>query len=238
MVNQREGEHGVALILVLLGLAMLAAVGVALTLSSTLARVAAANYDDAVNLMNAAESALDLASRELASVDLDEVLSGARTSTLVDGPAGARSVAPGVTLDLPVMTNHLTCGRADPCSDAQVRQATVQRPWGAANPRWRLFIHQFLDGPPLPHPSTSVYIVVWIGDDAREDDGDPTTDGAGPAHEGRYIVRARAEAFGARGSRRAIEAELSRLCVDGPAGAECAPGTRLRSWRSVSSSVP
>jgi hypothetical protein len=216
---------------------MLAAIGLGLSLTSTVVRLSAANYEESVTLLNAAEAALDLAARELAHVDIDDVLGGVTPSALVDGAPGPRDVAPGLTIDLHVLTNRLTCGRADPCTDAQVQQATVERPWGVNNPRWRLFVHQALQSPGLPRQPPPLYVVVWIGDDAREDDGNPNADGAGAPGEGRYIVRAHAEAFGPRGGRRAIEAELRRVCSAGPGGEACLPGSRVQSWR-VTSSVP
>ena len=238
MVASWTHERGVALVLVLLGMTMLAAVGLGLTLTSSVARLSAANYEEALALMNAAESALELAARELAPLPIDDVLGGAQSSPLVDGAPGIRVVGPGVTIDLNILTHQLTCGRVVPCTDAQVQQATIDRPWAANNPRWRLFLHQVLALPGLPRALPAPYVVVWIGDDAREDDDDPLRDGAGAGHEGRYTVRARAEAFGPRGGRRAIEAELARLCVEGAAGDECVPGTRVQSWHAVSALVP
>jgi hypothetical protein len=237
-MRPKMGEHGIALVLVLLTMALVASVGLGLALSSTLAVVSVTNYAESVALLNAAEAGIDLAARELAVLAVDEVLGGVRTSTCVDGPPGSRTLPSGLTIDLPTMTNQLTCGRAAPCTNAQVGQITATRPWGANNPRWRLFVHQLLPLPALPRPAPDIYVVVWIGDDAREADGDPTTDGAGAGQEGRYIVRARAEAFGHRGGRRAIEAELARMCVAGPAGEVCVPGSRVQSWRAVSSLVP
>ena len=238
MTGPPNAQNGIALILVLLAMAMLSAVGLGLTLSSSVVRLSTANYEEAAMLLNGAESALDLAARELGLVDIDTVLEGGQASRLIDGAPGLRVLTPELTLDLPLLTNQLTCGRAQPCTDVQLSQIATERPWGANNPRWRLFIHQFLDLPDLPVRAAPVYVVVWIGDDAREDDGDPAADGAGPSQEGRYIVRARAEAFGPRGGRRGIEAELARRCTDGPAGEECVPGSRVQSWRAVSALVP
>jgi hypothetical protein len=233
MVMSPRRERGIALALVLLAITFIAALAFGLTLSSSEARMSAANQEEAVALANAAESALELAARELGATDLTAVLSGAQASSLVDGAPGFRTVAPAVVIDLPVLTNQLTCGRRALCTPAQVAQSTQERPWGANNPRWRLFVHQPLPAPDMPKPAAPAYIVVWIGDDAREDDGDPSVDGAGAAQEGRYIVRARAEAFGWRGGRRAIEAELARMCVAGPGGDVCVPSSRVQSWRAV-----
>lgn len=230
--------RGVALVLVLLAMTLLAALGFGLTLSSSVARLSAANHDETIALLNASEAALDLAASELALVQLDDVLSGALTSSRTDGVPGARVIAPGLSIDLLTLTSQLSCGRITACTDLQLAEVTAERPWGANNPRWQLFLYQTLDAPPLPQSASAIYVVVWIGDDAREDDGNPRADSAGGSEQGRYIVRARADAFGPRGGRRAIEAELARLCTEGPGGEECLPGSRVQSWRAISAMVP
>jgi hypothetical protein len=235
----RRGQSGVALVIVLLAIGLLSATAMGLALSSTIERLVGANGDESAMLANASESALELAARELAMIaNWDTVLLAAQPSTLVDGVPGPRAVAPGMAIDLVTLTNHLTCGRPLLCTDAQIRVATRDRPWGANNPRWRLFVHQPLPAGLLPTPTPPVYVVVWLGDDAAESDGDPLADGAGPDRQGRYIVRARAEAFGPRGGRHAIEADFSRLCVDDGAGERCAPGIRVQSWRTVENGAP
>jgi hypothetical protein len=233
-----SAERGVAIVLVLLATALLAAVALGLSLSTVVVRLTATNYEESIALLNAGESAIELAARELALLDIDDVLEGTSVSTLVDGPPGPRTTADGLSFDLLALTNLLSCAQSAPCADAQVIQTTVERPWGANNPRWRLFLHQPLEMPVLPRAALPVYVVVWIADDARETDADPAVDGAGTALEGRYIVRARAEAFGPRGGRRALEAELARLCQNTAAGEECVPGSRVQSWRVVDSVVP
>jgi len=232
-------EAGVALVIVLLTIGLLSATGLGLVLSSTITRLTGANHDESIMLANASESALELAARELTLlVNWDDVLLGMQVSTLVDGAPGHRSVAPGVSLDLLTLTNQLTCGREALCTDAQVSATTRERPWGDNNPRWRLFVHQPLPVMPMPSVILPVYTVVWLGDDAAETDGDPLADGAGPGQEGRYIMRARAESFGPRGGRHAIEAELARVCGEVEEAEQCAPGIRVQSWHVVGNTLP
>lgn len=232
-------QAGVALVVVLLAIGLLSATAMGLALSSTIVRLTGANHDEFVMLANASESALELAARELAMVvNWDNVLLGIQASTLIDGAPGPRTVAPGVAIDLVTLTNQLTCGREMLCTDAQLRVATRERPWGDNNPRWRLFVHQPLPSRPMPSLMSPVYVVVWLGDDAAETDGDPLADGAEPEQPGRYTVRARAESFGPRGGRHAIEAEFARVCVDEAGGERCAPGIRVQSWRTVGHGAP
>jgi hypothetical protein len=232
-------QSGVALVMVLLAIGLLSVTAMGLALSSTIVRLTGANLDESIVLANASESALELAARELGTIaNWDNVLLGVQGSTLVDGIPGPRTVSPGLVIDLVALTNQLTCGRAALCTDAQVRVMTRERPWGRNNPRWRLFVHQPLPARPLPTPTRPIYVVVWLGDDAAETDDDPLVDGAGPDQTGRYIVRARAEAFGPRGGRHAIEADFARVCVDDGAGERCVPGIRVQSWRTVEEAPP
>ena len=112
-----------------------------------------------------------------------------------------------------------------------------ERPWGGNNPRWRLFAYgpmqQFTQ---LARPAPC-YLAVWIADDGREQDGDPLEDEADALQPGHGIVRLHAEAFGVAGSRRAVEAELSRVCPGGGA-AGCLPGIRVQSWQELRQAIP
>ena len=55
-----RGQQGVALVAILLALALFSALGLAILLSSAQDRLAAANHDESLHLVNAAESALEL----------------------------------------------------------------------------------------------------------------------------------------------------------------------------------
>jgi hypothetical protein len=63
------------------------------------------------------------------------------------------------------------------------------------------------------------YVVVMAADDPSETDGKPLQDGIDTPGAG--ILALRAEAFGARGTRRMIEATIARTPT----------GVRLLSWR-------
>jgi len=231
----RDRERGIALVITLLTIGLLSALGLGLALSSTAARMADHNHEDAITMLNAAESALNLALRDLSTAaEWSLVLDGTLRGSLVDGtPSGPRTLQGGETIDLTILTNELTCGRPTDCSDADRSVATLDRPWGPNNPKWRAFLHAPLSLP-MPLRQRDLYVVVWVGDDGRESDGNPTVDGGGGGGHGRHVIRARAEAFGSRGARRAIDAEIARVCQATEAGEVCQPGVRLQSWRLVS----
>ena len=87
-------------------------------------------------------------------------------------------------IDLSIQTNLANCASAAGCSDGELQAVTAARPWGANNPRWRLFLY----GPlaslvPLRFPPP-IYVLVWAGDDGREADGAPETDGGSATEDG------------------------------------------------------
>jgi hypothetical protein len=120
------------------------------------------------------------------------------------------------------------------------RQAnTRDRPWGANNPVWQPFVYgsmSALTGSPLNTPDC--YVVVWIGDDAREADGNPFVDDGALTGEGLEVVRARAEAFAPRGTRRVVEADFVRPCQTAAGVRTCEPGIRVQSWRVRTTGIP
>jgi hypothetical protein len=231
--------RGAALVLTLIALAVFSALALSLLLSSATARLAAANYRDGAAALYAADAALELAARELDLVgDWNEVLNGTVRSRLTDGPpTGVRLVPGSTTIDLTLLTNRVTCGRLTPCTETLVGTSTAERPWGANNPWWRPFLYGALRTMAnLPSQIPDAYVIVWIGDDAREIDGDPLVDGG--AGEGQRMVRARAEAFGPGATRRAVEADLVRRCRTIDETVSCDPGIHVQSWRVRVNVVP
>lgn len=239
MTASMQSPRGTALLATLLLLSALSALGLTLVASSSLERLVARNRGEAADLFHAGDAALELASRDLAAIaDWNAVLRGERQSAFIDGPPGPRVVAPGVAADIATLTNQLTCGRSAGCDDVQRRATTAGRPWGSNNPWWRPFLYGLLPPPDGLPGVGATYVIVWVGDDGRETDGDPVVDGAGPGQEGRYMVRVRVEAFGPGGARHAIEAELARICTVVDAVERCVPGTRVQAWRVVAGGLP
>jgi hypothetical protein len=233
------GARGAALVVVLLAVGLLSALGLGVVLASSSGRLSGSNHEQSVALVNAAEAALSLASADLALIqDWSTVLDGSVKSSFVDAPAPAVQTMAGTTIDVPGLTNRLTCGSTAWCSDAQISAITAERPWGANNPRWQPFLYIRLDAVYAPAKTPPAYVVVWLGDDARETDGDAAVDGGGADDEGRFVLRARIEAFGTGGARRAVEAELRRVCGDVADLATCLPGIRVQSWHALGASIP
>ena len=232
-------QRGIALLLVVVITTFLSALGIGVMMAVFMDRLAAGNLAGSVAMLYAADSGIQIAARDLARVDQwNTVLSGAARGAFTDGgPAGVRAVPGGGDIDLSVATNMLNCGKASACTAAQMNANSRERPWGANNPRWTLYAY----GPmsqlaPLVRPAPC-YLVVWIADDQREQDDNPAADAAGGDEPGHGIVRVHAEAFGAAGSHRVVEAELARICPGGE-GEACLPGIRVQSWQELRQAIP
>jgi hypothetical protein len=229
-------EHGVALIMVLLVTAFLSALGLGVMLAVFMDRLAAGNAAGSVALRYAADAAIEIAARGLAQgADWNRVLAGAERSTFTDGaPGGARVIPGGITIDLTTLTNTLNCGKATACTVAQMNANSSERPWGANNPRWQLYAYGPMEAVIEIAQPAPCYLAVWVGDDGREQDGDPLADEPSANGAGHGIVRVHAEAYGRMGTRHAIEAELVRVC--GASG--CLPGIRVQSWQELHQALP
>ena len=232
------GERGIALVLVVLVTTFLSALGLGLMMAVFMDRLATGNMANSVAMLYAAEAGLEIAAGELARLpDWNAVLAGAQRSAFADGaPGGVRDIPGGGTIDLTAATNLLNCGRTTSCTVAQMEASSRERPWGINNPRWSLFAFGAMNRLSQLQRPAACYLAVWIADDGREQDGDPLSDAEADS-DGHGIVRVHAEAYGAAGLRRAVEAELARIC---PADETqpCLPGIRVQSWQELRQPVP
>jgi hypothetical protein len=201
-------------------------------------RLAVGNMRGSVGLLYAADAAIELAARDLSRADdWSSVLAGLQRGSLTDGVPGGVRQTPGASINLIALTNQLNCGSDAGCTSAQMDTSTRDRPWAGNNPRWQLYGYApFGTSAELERPNPC-YLVIWIADDAREQDDDPSSD-AIDAEPGHGILRVRAEAFGYGGARRGIEAELVRFCLPGGDPGSCRASIRVQSWLEVRDTVP
>jgi hypothetical protein len=229
-----RAETGVALIVVLLVASFVAVVGLGLSLVLTIGQLAARNHREAAVLQAAAHAGIDLAADALAVDDWQAVLGGSLVAAGADGrPEGVRMVD-AEPIDLAGETHLLNCGRRDPCSAAERSANTAERPWGANNPLWRLYLFGPLASLVTLRGAGATYLLVWVADDSRETDDRPEVDGG--EEPGRHVLRARAMALGRAGSRRVVEAEMVRVCLHDRS--LCEPGIRVQSQREERHAVP
>jgi hypothetical protein len=206
-------ERGSALVIALLSLLLLTALGLALTLTTATETAISANQRMSQETMNAADAAVERAMQDLLAIpDWNRVLSGAEQSSFVDGgPGGPRALPDGSTIDLTEIANLATCGHISACSSSETATNSPERHWAANNPVWQLYsygpISDLLPGGTVSSP---IYVVVMVGDDPSEIDGDPLTDGNAGASPGSGVLSLRAEAFGPHGAHSVIEATVAR----------------------------
>ncbi len=226
--SDAERRTGSALVIVLLGMAFLMALTAAAVLLAVSDMLVATRQRDARVALSAADAALERAAGEIVEIpDWNLVLSGALVSSWVDGPASSPRVSiGGRTLTPEQVANLATCAATTACSSGASAAVTAERPWGANNPRWRPYAFGAVDSATPGQAAT--YVVVLVGDDPSENDGDPGRDGVAPGNPGAGIVFLRAEAFGASDTRRIVEATIVRVAV-----ASGATLPRFLSWREV-----
>jgi hypothetical protein len=232
-----SSSRGIALITVLLISSLVFTMALGLSVVVSVDQLVVRNHRESMALLHAAEAGIELAARAVAQTTAwDLVLSGAFQAPGSDGaPTGVRLLEGGEPLDLTTQTHLLNCGMPVACGVPELQAVTVDRPWGADNPHWQLFLYGPI-GTFAPYRFAGrVYVLVWVADDGREVDGNPDVDGT-LGMPGHGVLRVRADAFGRGGGRRAIEAELVRVCR--PAAAWCMPGIRVQSWRDVRQAVP
>ncbi|MCX6542945.1 MAG: pilus assembly PilX N-terminal domain-containing protein [Acidobacteria bacterium] len=231
--TRRTQQSGAALITVLAMLMLVSTIGLGLALTTSLEPAIASAHEASLSCGYAAEAGLAIALHELGGVaDWNLVLSGQVGSAILQTAADTGLLLPdGTQADVGSLTNLANCGHAAACTNLELDAFTTDRPWGPNNPRWQVFGHTRLDQlgsfdlAPLP-----CEVIVWVGDDPAELDGDPLRDSEpapdGARRPGAGVIMLRAEGFGIRGAHRVVTATISRS-----PGADSRP--RAVAWRAV-----
>ena len=225
-IPARMNNSGAALVIALMAMLLLLALGLMLVLSTAAETLIAGHFRTGQEAFYAADAGLERVIDELAGVaDWNSVLQGTRRSAFTDGsPSGVRTLSDGSAINLTGATNVLNCGHAGACTPPEMDASTATRPWGANNPRWCLFAYGPLSAMvPTGTINSSVYVAVWVSDDASENDADPTSDTDDPSIPASGVVTVHAEAFGPGGTHRALEATVGRR----------QGGIRVIAWREL-----
>jgi hypothetical protein len=188
-IRAKDSDEGIAIVLALLVVSLLAAVALATMTTTDVEKMSAASEPNRLAVAYAAEAALELAIQELqAPPDWTSALNGSVTSSLRESGAAVW----GQTVDLAAMTTELQ-------ADTDAAEAR-----GADTTRWRLFLFGSLSAMVPGRPrDVRPYLIVWVGDDRAESDGDPLVDG-------NRTIRVHARALGPRDARVDREAVLRR----------------------------
>ena len=227
-------EHGMALLVAMMAMLLMTALGAALVLTTSSEAIIAGNFRNSIEGLYAAEAVLERSLDDLQTLPgWNPVLDGLLQSAFVDGaPGGSRTLSDGSAIDLGQAINMANCRKITACSTTDLDALTADRPWGANNPRWRLYAYGRLsDMLPAGAINSPYYVMVMVGDDASENDDNPLLDGIGPGNPGAGILVLRAEAFGPRGAHTAIELTVAR--IDAAELESARAGVRVLSWRAV-----
>jgi len=213
MQMDARSQNGVAMVIAMMAMLLMSALGLALVLTTTSETLISANFRNGQEAVYAADAVIERAVDDLLTVpDWNKLLSGAEQSGFIDGPpSGPRTLKDGSTIDLTQAINMANCQKISDCTAAEMNANTGERPWGANNPRWKLYAYGNLnDMLPTETINSPYYVVLFVGDDPSENDNDPTTDGASATNPGAGVLAMRAEAFGPRGAHKVIEVTLAR----------------------------
>ncbi len=232
--TDRSGQSGAALVAVLAILMLVSAIALGLVLTTSLEPAIASAHEASLSSAYAAQAGLAVAIHELAGIaDWNLVLSGQVRSTILQSSIDARLTLPdGTQADAGSLTNVANCGHTAACTNAELNAFTTDRPWGPNNPRWQVFGHgrldQLVSDGVAPPPSE---VIVWVGDDPAELDGDPLHDSQsdpdGTRRPGAGIILLRAEGFGIRAAHRVVTVTVSR-----PPGGDPRP-LLVVAWREI-----
>jgi hypothetical protein len=153
----------------------------------------AANYQSSQQGLYAADAALERAVGELRLLPAWGAVPGAAATSSADFNDG---------LTTPRMPNGLTLNLTQLTSRRQAESDAIY-PSGPNQPVWHVYGHAPLSRMIPDAASVSAYVVVWLADDPDDLDGNPAAD----AND---VIIVRAEAFGVRAGRRAVEATIQR----------------------------
>jgi hypothetical protein len=196
-------EQGVALVIVMMTITLLAGLAGSLALATITETAVAANYREATDVLYAAEAAVEFVLQEIGPVeDWAELLEAPGQSAFVDGaPGGSRQVA-GASVDLAQATLDVSALATPP--RGAVHLPSVLHAFG-----W------FSDLVPGAAARSRAYVAVWLADRSPA----PREDAAPPA-----ALSVVGQAFGGRGARRAVEAIVEKTDTS---------AVRVLAWREL-----
>jgi hypothetical protein len=221
-----------AIVVAVMATLLMSVLGSALVLTTSTEALIAANFRSAHEGAYAADAAIERVKDDLvSSANWDLLLDGSTRSAFVDGPpTGVRTLADGARIDLASVVNLMNCGKATLCSASNLTAVTTRRPWGLNNPFWRLIAYgQLAALLPAGVIESPYYVTVMVADDPSENDNDPLHDGHSETNPGTGVLAVRADAFGPRGTRQAVEATIARSAA--PDGITLT--LRILSWRLI-----
>ncbi len=180
-------ERGVALVVTMMATLVIVGMAAAVIPLTTTETAVVFNHRRSLQMLYAAEAALEWGTYELATVRWDDALRGRARFSFWGGATIVRLVD-GTTIDLGDMTKS---GWAGPRSESPDR-------------RWQLVgFGPFSELVPGRISTPGIIVAVWIADDPDDPDGDPLRDA-------NAVIELRAAAVGSAHTLRAIRASVHR----------------------------
>jgi hypothetical protein len=217
-------EQGVAIVMALVAIAMVAAIAVLMLVTSSSEMLIAGAFHDQRPGLYAAEAIAARVVDELwAAADWNALLNGGGVSPMfADGaPVGSRSLPGGGAIDLQQVVNVANCQKVSACTMAEMDAVTRKRPWGGRNPYWKLYAYGPLSNlVPASDRAAPWYVVLMVADDPLQADN---------------LIAVRAEAFGPRNGHAAVELLLARPPAEnsGDNAIDSPAAVTVASWREV-----
>jgi hypothetical protein len=186
-------EDGVALVVVILATLLLTGLALSLVMITSGETMLTANYRHSQETLYAADAAVERVVQDVLTVSQwNDLLTagGNLQSSFTDGPTVV-TLDDGTTIDVMKERDLL-----------QARTAAAHM-WGVNDPVWQVYAYGPLANILPEGVDSPAYVVVFVGDDPSDNDGNPSIDANG-------ILTLHAEAWGINGSRKAIEVTISR----------------------------
>ncbi len=207
----RRTDRGSATVLMLMAIGLCAALATGLFLTSSVEVTVASQFRDQRAAFYAAEAIVERALVDLAALgDWTPAIAGTSQSGFIDGPpSGPRRLDDGSSVNLPEVVNMASCFKTSACSPSDLSAVTLQRPWGAANPRWMPFAYGRLRDLLTAESPSPFYVVALVA--------------AHPVRPERAVAL-RGEAFGPRNAHAIVELTAGRPAAETYNGGEVVGG--------------
>ena len=173
---------------------LLTALAVSLVLLTSSETLLTANYRNSHEALYAADAAIERVVQDLLAVaQWNDILGSGMQSSFTHG-ATSVTLPDGTNIDVTRERDRL---------QAETDAADV---WGTNDPVWRIYAYGPMSQMLPEGIETDAYVMVLVGDDPSETDGDPTADGNG-------VLTLHAEAWGSAGARKIVEVTVARTSM-------------------------
>jgi hypothetical protein len=190
--DERRGERGAALIIVLLATMLLTGLALSLVMLTSSETLITANYRNGQDSLYAADAAVERVMQDLLTVAQwnDLLRTDNLQSSYTEGPL------------IVTMPNGQTIDVLKERDRVQYESDRINL-WGTNNPQWRVYAWGPLANMLPDGVDSRAFVMVLVADDPSESDSDPQ-------HDVNGVLTLHAEAWSTGGAHRVIEATVAR----------------------------